>query len=480
MAKRAAVAAMVLGATLGCLRAGAQSAPSAPNSVWHSKAEQSLGRELASHPEEKYDIDAAKVYTLAELIDLAQRHNPETRVAWEEAKAKAASLGIARAAFYPTLTAVALAATVRQAALIGEYFHRQTIGIFEPTLHVDYLVFDFGGRSGAIDVAKANLLIANLEFNNTHRELIFKVSSAYFRLLNAKGQREAAEVSLKNAQTIEADAQSRLDNGLATKPDVLEATAARTQADYDLQAAIGAEDIAHGDLATAMGLPAGTEFQVQDIHEITTPAAMADSVDQEIDRAFAQRPELMQQIARVRSAEGTLKQARSAYIPTIGFSGDGGLIRGYGQQDLHPGHYAQGEAWTVGLQMKWTLFDGGRREHEIAEAKAEKRAAQASIDALRDQIGDEVWAAYSNMKTALRQQQAAAALLDASGQSYEAARESYGYGVRSELDVISAQKTLAQARSEDVLARTQLLLQVADLAFRTGDLIQVQTPKPAP
>jgi outer membrane protein TolC len=188
----------------------------------------------------------------------------------------------------------------------------------------------------------------------------------------------------------------------------------------------------------------------------------------------------MQQIARLRSAQGTLKQARSAYIPTIGFSGDGGLARAYGQQDLYPGHYAQGEYWNVGLEMKWTLFDGGRREHEIAEAKAEKRSAEANIDALRDQIGDQVWTAYSNMKTALRQQQAAAALLDASDQSYQAARESYGYGVRTQLDVISAQKTLAQARSEDVLARTQLLLQVADLAFRTGDLIQIQAPKPAP
>jgi outer membrane protein TolC len=480
MAKSEAAAKLVLVAALGCMNALAQSAPASADKVWHSKAEQSLDRALAAHPETKYDIDAAKVYTLAELIDLAQQHNPETRVAWEQAKARAASLGIARAAFYPTLTAVALAVTVRQAALIGEYFHSQTEGLFIPTLHVDYLVFDFGGRSGAIDIARANLLIANLEFNNTHRQLIFKVSSAYFRLLNAKGQREAAEASLKNAQAIEDDAKSRLENGLATKPDVLEASAARAQSDYDLQAAIGAEDIAHGDLATSMGLPAETQFQVQDIHEFPTPTAMAGSIDAEIDRAFAQRPELMQQVARVRSAQGALKQARSAYIPTIGFSGDGGLARGYGQQDLYPGHYAQGEYWNVGLQMKWTLFDGMRREHEVAEAKAEKRAAEASIDALRDQIGDEVWTAYSNMKTALRQQQAAAALLAASSQSYEAARESYGYGVRSQLDVISAQKTLAQARSEDVLARTQLLLQVVDLAFRTGDLIQVQPPKAAP
>jgi len=478
MLRGSASVAMAILASLGCAHALAQNSPPVPNKVWHSKAEPSLDHALAARPEAKYDVDAAKVYTLAELIDLAQQHNPETRVAWEEAKARAASLGIARAAFYPTLTAVALAATLREAALLSQHFDRVTEGLFIPTLHVDYLVFDWGGRSGAVDVAKANLLAANLEFNNTHRELIFKVSSAYYRLLNAKGQRAAAEVSLKNAQTVEEDAQSRLDNGLATKPDLLEATAARTQADYDLQAAVGAEDIARGDLATSMGLPAETEFQVQDIHELPTPTAMADSIDQEIDRAFAQRPELMQQVARVRAAQGALKQAHSEYIPTLGFSGDGGLARGYGQLDLDPGTYAQGEYWSVGLQAKWTLFDGGRREHEVAQAKAEKRAAEAGIDALRDQIGDEVWTAYANMKTALRQQQAAAALLDASTQSYDSARQSYNYGIRSQLDVISAQKTLAQALSEDVLARTRLLLQVAELAFRTGDLIQI--PKQAP
>lgn len=467
-------------AGLVCGSARAQSAPATPDQVWHAHAEQGLDRELAARPEAKYDIDAAKTYTLAELIDLAQQHNPETRVAWQQAKARAAALGIARSAWFPTIAAVALAATSRTAALVDEYFQRQTLGVFEPTLHVEYLVFDFGGRSGAIDAAKANLLISNLAFNDTHRKIIFQVASAYYRLLNAQGQREAAEVSLKNAQTVEEDASDRLNHGLATKPDLLEATAARAQADYDLQATIGAEDIARGDLATAMGLPPQTVFKVQGISQLTTPNAMVDSVDEEIDRAFAQRPELMEQMARVRAANASIKQARSTYFPTLGFVGDGGLARAYGQTNLLPGGYAQGEVWNVGLQLKWTLFDGGRREHEIAEAKAEKKAAQANIDAFRDQIADEVWAAYTDMKTALRQQMAAAALLTASDQSYEAARESYGYGVRNLLDVVSAQKALAQARSEDILARTQLLLQVANLAFRTGDLIQTQPPKIAP
>jgi outer membrane protein len=457
-----------------------QAAPPSSDHVFHSKPERDLARDLAAHHAPANQIDAAKVYTLAELTDIAESHNPETRVAWEEAKARAADLGVARGALFPTLAAVALGETARQATLIGEFFHRQTLGVFEPVLHVEYLVFDIGGRTGTIDVAKANLLAADLSFNDTHRKIIFQVASAYYQLLNARGQREAAEVSLKNAQTVEDDAQNRLANGLATKPDELEATAARAQADFDLQAALGTEDIARGNLATAMGLSPQTTIQVQPIAELGLPTAMADSVDRQIDRAFAQRPDLMQQLARVRASDASIKRARSTYFPALSFTGDGGLARAYGQQDLIPGHYAQGEVWTVGLQLKWTLFDGARREHEIAQAQAEKKAAQAEMDVLRDQIANEVWTSYSNMKTALRQQQSAAALLAASEQSYEAAHESYGYGVRSLLDVVSAQKAVAQARSEDVFARTQLLLQVANVAFATGDLIQTQPPKVGP
>jgi len=470
----------ILASALPHARLAGQGAPPASGAVWQPGGVQTLKQELAVRPPEAVDLVPDKTYTLAELIDLAQQHNPETRVAWQEAKSKAAALGIARSALYPTMSAVALAVTLRTATLIGEFFHRQSEGVFEPVLHVEYLVFDLGGRTGEIDAAKANLLASDLAFNDTHRRVIYQVAFAYYRFLNAEGQRQAAEVSLENAKTVEEDARARLANGLATKPDELEATAARTQADYDLQAAVGAVDIAHGDLATAVGLAPGTIFKVQGIDELKLPSSVAGSVDQEIDRALSQRPDLLQQLARVRAADASIKQARSTYFPSLSFTGDGGLARAYGQQDLLPGHYAQGEVWTTELELKWTLFDGVRREYRIAQAKADKKAAQAQIDALRDQIADEVWTAYSNMQTALRQQQAAAALLTASQQSYEAAHEAYGYGVRNLLDVVSAQKVLAQARSEDIAARTQLLLQITNLAFRTGDLIQTQHWSPGP
>jgi outer membrane protein len=132
------------------------------------------------------------------------------------------------------------------------------------------------------------------------------------------------------------------------------------------------------------------------------------------------------------------------------------------------------------LSLNWTVFDGGARRNRLAQAEAKSRAAEAQVDAARDQITDQVWTAYSNLKTALRQRQSALALLVAANQSYAAALEAYNSGVRSFLDVTAAQQTLAQARSTDVLARTQVLNVLATLAFQTSDAIELGTRRSRP
>jgi outer membrane protein TolC len=134
----------------------------------------------------------------------------------------------------------------------------------------------------------------------------------------------------------------------------------------------------------------------------------------------------------------------------------------------------------LAISLNWTVFDGGARRSRLAQAEAKIRGAEEQVSATRDRIENEVWTAYSNLNTAFRQREAATALLDAASQSYAAALESYNFGVRSLLDVTAAQKVLAQARSADVLARTQVLSTLADLAFRAADSIQANTRKPRP
>ena len=458
----------------------AQIAPVSPDRPWHSIQERRIESDAKQVRESKFSVDPNVTYSLPELIDLAEAHNPETRVAWEGARAQLAALGLARSELYPTLAAIAVSQINRSQVLFGARFYRQTEQAFEGTLDLSYTVFDFGARAGRIAAASAELLAADFAFNDTHRRLIYQVEEAYYRLLNATGQEEAARASLLNAQTVQQAAEERLKNGLATLPDVLEARSATAQAEYDLQAVLGSEEIARGDLATALGASATATIRVQPLSQVPTPDSISDTVDQAIDRAFEQRPDLMQQLADVRSANARIKEAHAAYYPALKVNATPSAQSLYGLQQTLP--WAHTTDLTGGLifSLNWTVFDGGARKSRLAEAEANSRAAEAQVSAAKDQIADEIWTAYSNLKTALRQRQSAVALLDAANQSYAAELESYKYGVRSFLDVTAAQRTLAQARSTDVLARTQVLTSVANLAFQTGDAIQSGARRPRP
>jgi outer membrane protein len=132
----------------------AQTAPISPDRPWHSAEEREIASEATRLPSTRPNalsdcrlgIETGRTYSLAELIDLAEAHNPETRVAWERARAQAAASGVARSELYPTLAAAALSQTSRFEILLGPLFARETTQPFEGTLDLRYLVFDLPRR----------------------------------------------------------------------------------------------------------------------------------------------------------------------------------------------------------------------------------------------------------------------------------------------------------------------------------------------
>ena len=458
----------------------AQSPPPAPDHAWHTSYERQITKEQRGIRQSAFPIDRERAYSLAELIDLAEAHNPETRVAWESARAQGAALGIARSELYPTLSAVALAGVDRQEVPLGLRFYRFTVPVDQVTLDLNYTIFDFGARRGRIAAESARLLAANVGFNDVHRKLIFQVQETYYRLLNASAQDTAARASLANAVAVQQAAEERLSNGLSTLPDVLEARSATAQAQYDLQAVLGAEETARGDLATALGAPAATMIHVEPLSETPTPESIGETVEQATERALDQRPDLQAEVAGIRVAEAQRKEARAAYYPSLGFKANASAQSLYFQQQTLPWGHTADLTGGLALSLSWTVFDGGARRNRLMQAEAEIRRSRSQVSAVRDSAEDEVWTAYSNLNTAFRQREAATALLDSATQSYAAALESYESGVRNLLDVTAAQKVLAQARSADILARTQVLTALADLAFRCGDSIQTNARRQGP
>src|SRR2546428_11891756 len=105
-------------------------------------------------------IDPGKTYGLGELVDIAQRHNPEARVAWERARQAAIAIGLAEGTYYPALTAAATGAVahvpipIPTTVIPGGVFTADTHFVI-PTLSLEWLLLDFGRRDAAVDAARA-------------------------------------------------------------------------------------------------------------------------------------------------------------------------------------------------------------------------------------------------------------------------------------------------------------------------------------
>jgi len=132
--------------------------------------------------------------------------------------------------------------------------------------------------------------------------------------------------------------------------------------------------------------------------------------------------------------------------------------------------------WSAALAIQWRILDGGERKNEVAKAESKKRGAQDELREKRDQATREVWTAYIGFRTALRKQQAALALLESANASYSASLDAYKYGVKNLVDVVTAERQLAQARLSGVSARSQLFLEAVDLEFVTGNLLRTGPP----
>ena len=422
-------------------------------------------------------IDPQKRYELPELIDLAERLNPGTRVAWERARQAALAVGLVESEYWPMLSLSALGgyhsepfAMPKDVAPTG--YLRVDLQQVRPTLALRWLLLDFGRRGGALDAAKERLLAANLGFNRRHQEIVYRVQRAFIALTSLEARIGVARSALDSARSVREAAESRLQSGLATRPEVALARQQEAQAAFELEDVSARQRDAQARLADSIGVAPTTPIQVTDASTLPAPAALEESVERVIDHAFEQRPDLIARVAALRVKEADLRRARAEYYPTLSLVGDVGVVTG--RHRVTGGNAPTGwfgttqPGYGLGLSVHWNLFEGGARRRHVELAEAERRAAESEVTEARDRAVSEVWTAYTDVKLAVRRLDTAAALVEASRQSYEATLGSYRQGLETLTNLLVARRELSHARFVELDTRLQLFDATAALAFSTG------------
>ena len=448
----------------------------APSTYWQAPALRDYTRVLKST--EAPLIDPNKRYELPQLIDLAQRVNPETRVAWEAARRAALAVGLVESEYFPLLAISALGGYKSVGVpipqnLVSDGFFRFELAQAVPALNLRWLLLDFGRRGSAWDAAKERVLAANLGFNRKHQQIVFGVQRAFFGLTSVRARIAVAQSSLDAARAVEEATESRLRNGLATRPELALARQQTAQATFELEEVLDKERDAQVTLAESIGTTPTTPIQVTDFSALPPPAELQDSVEKTIDRALEKRPDLIARVAALRASEADVNRARAAYWPTLSLVGDVGSILGSARvtaDGKSTGWFgATQPSYGIGLSLEWEIFDGGARRRKVELAESARRTAQDEITATRDRAVSEVWKAYTDVKLSFRRLDVAAALVEASQQSYEDSLKSYRVGLGTLTDLLAARRELSRARFVELDTKVQLLDSSAALAFTTGE-----------
>src|SRR6267142_96375 len=147
--------------TGGCASTLTAPIPPSPDVLWQPPDLRPYTHAL-KRPESPI-LDREKRYELVELIDLAERVNPETRVVWERARQAAAVVGLAESEYFPILVLHASAGGQSipfpiPTDVVPEGFFRADNLLFNPTLALRWLLFDFGRRRATLTAATEQLL----------------------------------------------------------------------------------------------------------------------------------------------------------------------------------------------------------------------------------------------------------------------------------------------------------------------------------
>lgn len=430
-------------------------------------------------------IDPNKEYDLPELIDIAERSHPDTRVAWERARQAAGAVGLSQSAYYPYLAASAAAGydrvfipfpTLRVGPTPTEVtiFSGGTLtaeaAAEGAALNMKWLLFDFGARKAMVTEAREKLMAANIGFNAVHQQIVFAVTQRFYDFDTARQQVAAAESSLQAAKTIVEATQARFAHGLATKPEVLQADGQSAHALFDLETAQGQLSDAQVALVESLGIRPTTELHVVAASDKPIPESYDSSLDAMIDRALSQRPDLLAKLASVRVARAQVKQARAEYYPKVALQGN----VGYSQLDVSingsPFFGAHEPVYGVGVAIDLPIFDGFARRNKLRIAESGLKAAESDLASSRDAAVREVWTAYTDFKTALQKLDSAKLLLSASQSAFDASLEAYRHGLGTYVEVMNAQRDLTAAHSAMIDTRSAIFTCQAALALSIGDL----------
>jgi len=405
--------------------------------------------------------------TLREAVQLALQQNPQVQIANLNVAQSVQDRAITRSALLPQ-AGFSASERVQRAniqALIGESFpgfpqHVGPYEVFQAGPGFSMPIFDLS-LWRRWQASKSNVTATSAQQDAVREQIAELVVSQYLAGLRAAADVKSAQSRVDLAQALYNQAADLQKNGVGTGIDTLRSNVELQNEKQRLITGQTLLETTRYGLARLLNLKPEQSLELADeVSFFETPAL---NIDQSVQSALANRPEMKALTAQREALRREEEAARAQRLPTLSFGGNWAY-----QGLLTPA--ASIPTYVYSGEVDFPLFTGGRIRAQIAHAELESRKLDQQTQEQANQITLAVKTAAAQLESARNEVNVANLGVDLAREEVSQARDRFAAGVANNIEVIQAQDALARANDNQIQALYRYNQSRADLARATGQM----------
>lgn len=448
---------------------------------------------------EQVTIVSLRPLSLADVENLAEVNNPNLKAVASRVDQAQSSLRAAIASWYPSFD---FTTGAFPSWTIGRnYNYLSTIGALTEGGDTQTNIWRSNANLGfnwdlinpqrvpQVSAARDRFEQAKNSYLIALRDLRLQSSQAYFELQLTDDRVRIGQTSVQASLVSLRDARARFQAGVATKLEVLEAETQLARDQSLLTTSLAAQENARRNIARLLDLPQNITPTAKE--PLRPLGVWLPSLQESIVAGYAFREEIDNAILDISVSNSAANSSLGAVQPFLSIVNNLAMGRTFGYFGLNPdiplngvpgdSGILSGQTWstdnTVGLNLRWNIFDGGRARAEYRRAKQQSMEGQYRFAETRDNVRFEVEQSFHNLKSETRNIQTASREVLSARESLRLARLRFQAGVTTQREVVDNQRDLTQAELQYSRSLADYNNNLVLLRRRTG-LDQIAVCKP--
>lgn len=396
----------------------------------------------------KTDNISTLVVDLNVVINYSLCNNSDVYEAWSVAKKQIEQVGVVNSGYMPkiNLTGEYNVGAVKYKAYETPQSNYNSKSIYS-NINIDaqWLFYDFGLKKNSVNHAKFLLIALSESQNAIVQETFLEATTLYFEVLRLQGEFTLSQEVEKLAQQSYSIAEKKYHAGIGLLSEMLQAKTNLAKASSEKIKSEGSLLAIKGELAAYMGLEVNSSFEIN-ARSMSNPEyeKAISSVDDLLKQANKIHPELVSIKAEVLAAKENIQIVKKGNLPKLSLTSSLQVYKKQGNSSIDMG----GDEAMVGIKIETPIFSWFEYKHKLKIAQLDLDIKNSKLKKINREINVKVWKSYHNFLTETKNLNAVEELKNNALKFYEISLERYKSGIGSMLDLVDAQKTLADAEQQ--------------------------------